>query len=95
MVKMVDVEFSMDASDDTMAAVNAANARPLRPVGKNWSNHGYALSASEREGMFWVAPSPSPDITAGSFTITNAAMPGSTTTSGKINLRPAAKRMPR
>ena len=35
MVKMVDVEFSMDANDDTMAAVNAANARPLRPVGRN------------------------------------------------------------
>ena len=45
MVKIVDVEFSMDANDETMAAASAANARPFSPVGKNCSNHGYALSA--------------------------------------------------
>ena len=39
-VKMVDVLLSMEASDDTMAAANAAKARPLSPVGRNWSNHG-------------------------------------------------------
>ena len=40
MVKMVEVELSMEAKDDTMAAVKAAKASPLRPAGKNCSSHG-------------------------------------------------------
>ena len=35
MVKMVAVELSIDAKEDTMAAVKAAKASPFKPVGKN------------------------------------------------------------
>ncbi len=42
---MVDVEFSIEAKEDTMAAAKAANAIPFKPVGKNCNSHGYALSA--------------------------------------------------
>ncbi len=45
MVKMVDVEFSIEANDDTIAAAKAAKATPFKPVGKNCNNQGYALSA--------------------------------------------------
>ena len=41
---MVEVEFNMDANEDTMAAANAAKANPLSPEGKNCNNQGYALS---------------------------------------------------
>ncbi len=30
---MVDVEFSMEANEDTMAAANAARTNPLMPTG--------------------------------------------------------------
>ena len=40
MVKMVAVELSMDANEETMAAASAAMAIPLSPVGKNCINHG-------------------------------------------------------
>ena len=35
MVKMVAVEFSIDAKDETIAAARAANTTPFRPVGSN------------------------------------------------------------
>ena len=40
MVKIVEVEFNIEAKEETMAAVNAAKAIPLNPVGKNCINHG-------------------------------------------------------
>ena len=42
---MVDVEFSMEAKEDMMAAANAASTKPFNPVGINvFINQGYALS---------------------------------------------------
>ena len=32
---MVEVEFSIEANDETIAAVNATKANPFNPVGKN------------------------------------------------------------
>ena len=69
-VKIVDVEFNIDAKDETMAAANAAKANPFRPVGKNCSNHGYALSAWAVEGMFNWPASPNPAMMAGSLIMT-------------------------
>ena len=40
MVKIVEVEFNMEANEDTMAAAKAAMATPFNPVGKNCINHG-------------------------------------------------------
>ena len=40
-----DVEFNIDANEDTIAAANAAKAKPFKPEGKNCNNQGYALSA--------------------------------------------------
>ena len=40
MVKMVAVELSMEASEETMAAARAATAIPFSPVGKNCINQG-------------------------------------------------------
>jgi hypothetical protein len=34
MVKMVDVLFAIEASEDTIAAVKAAKASPFNPVGR-------------------------------------------------------------
>ena len=31
---MVEVEFNMDANEETIAAANAAKATPLKPLGK-------------------------------------------------------------
>ena len=70
MVKIVDVELSMDASDETMAAASAAKARPLRPVGRNCSNHGYALSAWAADGMLSWPASPKLAMMAGSSIMT-------------------------
>ena len=39
-VKMVAVELSIDAKDETMAAAKAAKANPLNPVGRNCNSHG-------------------------------------------------------
>ena len=45
MVNMVDVELIMDASEDTIAAANAARIRPLSPtVIKFFISQGAALS---------------------------------------------------
>ena len=55
---MVDVEFNIDAKDDTIAAAKAAKATPFKPTGKNCNNHGYALSACSKEGMLVKATSP-------------------------------------
>ena len=52
MVKIVDVEFNIEANEETMAAAKAAKATPFKPVGKNCNNHGYALSACSNEGKF-------------------------------------------
>ena len=42
---MVDVEFIIDANDDTIAAASAAKIKPLRPTGMKFLiNHGAALS---------------------------------------------------
>lgn len=35
MVKIVAVELSIDASEETIAAINAATTKPLMPVGMN------------------------------------------------------------
>ena len=35
MVKMVEVEFSMEAKEDTMAAAKAASTNPFIPMGMN------------------------------------------------------------
>ena len=44
-VNMVEVEFSIEAKEDTMAAASAASIRPFRPDGiKFLINHGAALS---------------------------------------------------
>jgi hypothetical protein len=32
---MVEVLFAIEANEETMAAVNAANANPFKPVGSN------------------------------------------------------------
>ena len=32
---MVEVEFSIDANEDTIAAVRAAKATPFNPLGRN------------------------------------------------------------
>ena len=39
-VKIVAVEFSIDASEDTIAADRAANTKPLTPTGSNCATHG-------------------------------------------------------
>ena len=45
MVKIVEVEFNIDANDDTIAAAKAANIRPFKPTGiKFFINQGAALS---------------------------------------------------
>ena len=42
---MVAVEFSIDASDETIAAAKAASTRPFNPTGMNdLISHGEALS---------------------------------------------------
>ena len=35
MVKIVDVEFNIEAREETMAAAKAAKAIPLNPAGRN------------------------------------------------------------
>ena len=38
---MVEVEFSMEANEETIAAANAASTKPFKPVGTNVPiNHG-------------------------------------------------------
>lgn len=37
---MVEVEFSIDAKEDTIAAARAAKATPFKPTGKNCNNQG-------------------------------------------------------
>ena len=39
-VKIVDVEFSIEAREETTAAVKAAKAIPFKPVGKSCNNQG-------------------------------------------------------
>ena len=67
---MVDVEFSIEAKEDTMAAAKAANAIPFKPVGKNCNSHGYALSAWFNPGRFCKPASPKLAKILGSLTIT-------------------------
>ena len=44
--KIVAMLFAFPASDATIAAVNAANASPFKPVGNKFSKEGYALFTS-------------------------------------------------
>ena len=37
---MVEVEFNIEANDETIAAARAAKATPLKPTGKNCINQG-------------------------------------------------------
>ena len=37
---MVEVEFNIEAKEETIAAANAANATPFNHVGKNCNNQG-------------------------------------------------------
>ena len=37
---MVEVEFSIEAKEETTAAVKAAKAMPFKPVGKSCNNQG-------------------------------------------------------
>ena len=37
---MVEVEFNIEANEETMAAARAAKANPFRPTGKNCINQG-------------------------------------------------------
>ena len=67
---MVDVEFNIEASEDTIAAANAAKATPFNPTGKNCNNQGYALSACSTDGKFLSQASPNLAIISGSFIIT-------------------------
>ena len=39
-VKIVDVEFNIDANEETIAAVKAAKAKPFNPAGKKCNNQG-------------------------------------------------------
>ena len=57
-MKIVDVEFSIEANEETIAAVSAAKAKPLSPTGSNCNNHGYALSVASADGVFCKAKSP-------------------------------------
>ena len=72
----------MDAKEDTIAAVNAAKAKPFIPGGNNFNNQGYALSDLKVSKP------------AVSFIITYAAIPGKTTIKGIINFKPAANKIP-
>ena len=69
-MKIVAVEFNIDAKEDTIAAANAAIAIPLSPVGKNCINQGYALSAAPEDGILFTPASPREARRVGSFTIT-------------------------
>ena len=40
MVKIVEVEFNIEARDETIAAVRAAKASPLKPVGNSCNSQG-------------------------------------------------------
>ena len=45
---MVEVLFSMEASEETIAAANAARINPFNPAGINLEiNQGYALSCMQ------------------------------------------------
>ena len=74
-MKIVEVEFNIDAREDTIAAVRAAKAKPLIPAGTKLCNsHGYASSGG-------LIADGSPLVS------TKAAIPGITTIKGIINLR--------
>ena len=49
---MVEVEFNMDANEDTMAAANAAKANPLRPEGKNCKTKGMLYRLDLQKAYF-------------------------------------------
>jgi len=90
-VNMVEVLFSIDANDETIAADSAANIMPFNPVGiKLEISHGYALS-------FRVVPSLDVNaLVASGFSvnITYAIIPGTTTMSGIIIFNAAANAIP-
>ncbi len=38
MVKIVEIEFIIEASDETIAAISAANINPRKPAGASFTN---------------------------------------------------------
>ena len=97
MVKIVAVELSIEAKDDTIAADNAARTNPFSPVGiKLLINQGAALSLImlplspiKVGSMVCVVTIPS-----GPAFNTYATIPGTTTIRGINNFRNAAKAIP-
>src|SRR5690554_6562084 len=90
---IVEVLFTMEASEETMAAVKAVKANPFNPEGNSCNNVGYALS----DLSIPVTGSFMDSINGRSIpllTITEAAIPGITTISGINNLRNPAKIIP-
>ena len=57
-VKMVEMLFIIEASDDTIAAIRAANTSPAKPVGRSFITSGYALSGGDRSGARMTAAIP-------------------------------------
>ncbi len=95
---MVDVEFIIDANEDTMAAAKAARISPLSPAGiKFLISQGAALSfvtfptlpinPSEANNSLLSSPD-------GSKFITYAIIPGTTTITGINNFKNAANTIP-
>ena len=97
MVKIVEVEFNIEASEETIAADKAAKIRPFIPTGiKFLINHGagvvvnYVSIGSDKT---YVTDS-CVKIPDSSKFITYAIIPGRTTMIGIINFKKAANAIP-
>ena len=85
MVNIVDIEFIIDASDDTIAAINAANTKPVTPAGINLISSPYVLSDCPSKVALEITPS---------CAKIKAAIPGITTMNGIKNFNAAANAKP-
>ena len=65
MVKIVLILFVIEASEEIIAAINAANVNPNKPFGNNDIIIGYAWSDLSREGKMTAAQIPGSTTTKG------------------------------
>ena len=92
---MVDVEFSIEANEEIMAAASAANEIPLIPAGAKFLiSHGYASSDTFILPAKSKYPCCRPGISCGKLYITYAVTPGITTIKGIRIFKNAAKTSP-
>ena len=97
MVKIVEVEFNIEASEETIAADKAAKIRPFIPTGiKFLINHGAALSLTifPLDPIKPMSTDSCVKIPDSSKFITYAIIPGRTTMIGIINFKKAANAIP-